>query len=78
MITQLKQELLEIANDISELESNKSLLESQAETQRQELLKTNDESARLQSALIQKNRVKTELEIVEKWLSEKETSGGVI
>ena len=73
MITQLKQELLELNNDISELEIEKSLLESQAEKQRQELLKVNDEIARVQSTLIQKNRIKIELEIVEKWLSEKET-----
>ena len=78
MLEKAKQELLDITSEISALEIEKSLLESQAEMQRQELLKINDESARLQSALIQKNRVKTELEIVEKWLSEKETSGGVI
>ena len=78
MIEQAKQELLNVTSDISALESEKSLLETQAETQRQELLKVNDEIARLQSTLIQKNRIKTELEIVEKWLSEKETSGGVI
>lgn len=73
MIEKAKQELLTITSDISELETAKSLLESQAESQRQELLKINDEIARVQSILIQKNRVKSELEIIEKWLSEKET-----
>ena len=73
MIEQAKQELLDVTSEISELEIEKSLLETQAETQRQELLKINDEIARLQSILIQKNRFKSELEIVEKWLSEKET-----
>lgn len=73
MIEKAKQELLQLNNEIFELESEKSLLESQAETQRQELFKTNDAIARVQSILIQKNRIKTELEIVEKWLSEKAT-----
>ena len=74
MLEKAKQELLNVTSDISELETAKSLLETQAETQRQELLKVNDEIARLQSILIQKNRIKIELEIVEKWLSEKEIS----
>ena len=74
MIEKAKQELLNVTSDISALESNKSLLESHAESQRQELLKINDQIADLQSILIQKNRIKIELEIIEKWLSEKETS----
>lgn len=73
MIEKAKQELLQLNNEIFELESEKSLLESQAETQRQGLLITNDAIARVQSILIQKNRIKTELEIIEKWLSEKTT-----
>ncbi len=72
MIEKITQELLELNNEISELNNDKSELETQAEIKRQELEEINDEIAGIQSILIQKNRIKSDLEIVEKWLLEKE------
>lgn len=72
MENKINQELLEINNEISELNNDKSELESQAEIKRQELKVINDEIAEIQGLLIQKERIKSDLEIVEKWLLEKE------
>lgn len=78
MLERIKQELVDIDRDIALLEENKSTLEIESQNQRAQLIAINDQIAEIQSKLIQRNRIKTELEIVEKWLSEKETSGGVI
>ena len=72
MINQITNELLEINNEISKLKNDKSELESQAEIKRQELKAINDEIAIIQGLLIQKQKLKSDLEIVEKWLLEKE------
>jgi len=74
MENKIKTELLEINNEISKLKNDKSELENQAEIKRQELKAINDEIAEIQGSLIQKERIKRDLEIVEKWLSEKEIS----
>ena len=74
MENKIKTELLETNNEISKLKNDKSELENQAEIKRQGLKAINDEIAEIQGSLIQKERIKTELEIVEKWLSEKEIS----
>ena len=73
MLEKLIQEKTTLENEINELVNEKALIDDQSEIKKQELKDINDESARIQSLLIQKNRILNELKIVEEWLTAQET-----
>lgn len=73
MLQKVKDELTILETEIEELNIQKKELDNQVISKMDEIRTLSDSSANIQSTLIQKNRIKSELEIVEKWLSEKET-----